>query len=163
MLIPVPKSTTTQASPKALVGGDRVDKAVGADLQRIVDANRHPSLDARPDRQAVSIKVALGQLLILGAERRHHGGDADGVEIVEGHPAEGQEPGDPLGQLVAGRPRTGLEAPVLGQPIVVEGAEVGLGVADVDREKHGRRLCCLASGRTALRDPGLTPEHRRGG
>ena len=46
-------------------------------------------------------------------------------------------PGDPLGQLVAGRPRPGLEAPVLDQALAVEGAEVGLGVADVDREQHG--------------------------
>ena len=47
-------------------------------------------------------------------------------------------PGDPLGQLVAGRPGAGLEAPVLDQALAVEGAEVGLGVADVDREEHGR-------------------------
>ena len=51
--------------------------------------------------------------------------------------AEGEHAGDPLGQLVAGRPGAGLEAPVLDQALAVEGAEVGLGVADVDREEHG--------------------------
>ena len=119
-----------------VVGGDRVDEAVGADLERVVDPDRHPGLHPGPDRQALGLQVALGQLLVLGPERRHHRGDADRVEVAEAHPAEREEAGDPLGQLVAGRPRAGLEAPVLGEALAVEGAEVGLGVADVDREEH---------------------------
>ena len=58
-------------------------------------------------------------------------------------PAEREQAADPLGQLVAGRAGAGLEAPVLDQALAVEGAEVGLGVADVDREQHAgdyRRL-----------------------
>ena len=43
---------TTQALAEALVGGDRVDQAVGADLERVVDPDRHPGLDPGPDRQA---------------------------------------------------------------------------------------------------------------
>ena len=52
-LIPVPKSTTTQALAEAVVGGDRVDQAVGADLERVVDPDRHPGLHAGPDQQAL--------------------------------------------------------------------------------------------------------------
>ena len=125
---------------EAVVGGDRVDEAVGADLERIFDPDRHPGLQAGADGQALRVQVAPRQLLELAAQRRHHRGDADGVDLAERHPTEGEEAGDSLGQLVAGRPRPGLEAPVLGELLALEGAEMGLGVADVDREKHGSRL-----------------------
>ena len=127
-----------------------------------------------PTVRQLGVEVALGQLLVLGAERRHDRGDADGVDVVEADPAEREQAGDPLGQLVAGRPGAGLEAPVLDQALAVEGAEVGLGVADVDREQHraiiaadwlgGQRArFCIGSRRERppLRDPGLAPEHRR--
>jgi hypothetical protein len=80
----------------------------------------------------LSIRIGI-PVFELAAERRHHGGDADGVDLLEGHPRKREEAGDPLRQLVAGRPRAGLEAPVLGQLLAREGAEMGLGVADVDR------------------------------
>ena len=68
-----------------VVGGDRVDEPVGADFERVVDPDRHPGLDPGPDRQAARRRqVALGQLLVLGAERRHHRGDADRVDVAEG-------------------------------------------------------------------------------
>ena len=136
-LIPVPKSTTTQASLESLVGGDRVDQAVGADLERVVDADRHPGLQPGTDGQALGVEVALGELLELGAERWHDGGDADGVDFAERHPTEGEKPGDALGQLVSRRPRASLKAPVLDQALAIEGTEVSLGVADVDRKEHG--------------------------
>ena len=66
-----------------LVGGDGVDQAVGADLERVVDPDRHPGLDPGRDQQAVGVEVALGQLLVLAAERRHDRGDADRVDLVE--------------------------------------------------------------------------------
>ena len=88
-------------------------------------------------RKVANRQVALGQLLVLGAERRHDRGRADGVDFAEGHAAEAEHAADPLGELVAGRSGAGLEAPVLGESVAVEGAEVGLGVADVDREQHG--------------------------
>ena len=121
---------------EALVGGDRVDEPVGADLERVVDPDRHPGLHPGPDREEPGVEVALGQLLVLGAERRHDRGDADRVDVVEADPAEREQAADPLGQLVTGRPGAGLKAPVLDQALAVEGAEVGLGVADVDCEQH---------------------------
>ena len=121
---------------EALIGGDGVDETVGADLERIVDPDRHPGLDPGTDREEAGFEVALGELLVLGAERRHDRGDADGVDIVEAEPAEREHAGDPLGELVAGRPGAGLEPPVLNEALAVEGAEVGLGVADVGREQH---------------------------
>ena len=58
------------------------------------------------------------------------------VDFGERHLAEREEPVDALGQLIAGGTRAGLEAPVLDQLLAGEGAEMGLGVADVDREQH---------------------------
>ena len=37
---------------EAVVGGDGVDEAVGAELERVVEPDRHPGLDARADDQA---------------------------------------------------------------------------------------------------------------
>jgi hypothetical protein len=39
-------------------------------------------------------------------------------------------------ELVAGRLAIGREAPVLDELLPVEGADVRLGIADVDREEH---------------------------
>jgi len=125
---------------EALVGGDRVDQAVGADLERVVDPDRHPALHAGADGQALGLEVALGHPLELAAERRHHRGDDDRVDVAEVHLAEVEEAGDPLAQLVAGRAGAGLEAPVLDQLLAFEGAEVSLRVSDVDSEQHARRI-----------------------
>ena len=163
--------------PEALVGGDRVDEAVGPDLERVLDPDRHPGLHAGADRQALGFEIALGELLELTAERRHDRGDADGVDIAEGHPAEREEAGDPLGQLVAGRARAGLEAPVLDQVLALEGAQVGLRVSDVDGEQHRRIIAAgdwprgqVGAGphridpdeRPPLHHPRLAPIDRRG-
>ena len=139
MLIPVPKSTTTQASAEALVGGDRVDQAIGADLERVVDADRHPGLHPRPDRQAGERRDSAWSSCSNWVPS---GGTTEETQTASTSandmPQRAKQAGDPLGQLVAGRPRAGLKAPVLDQALAVEGAEVGLGVADVDREEHGR-------------------------
>ena len=62
------------------------------------------------------------------------------LEVGEADAAEREHAGDPLGQLVAGRSGAGLKAPVLDQALAIEGAEVGLGIANVDREQHGASL-----------------------
>ena len=135
-LMPVPKSTTTQAAADAVEGGDRVDEAVRADLVGVVDPNRHARLDPGPDLQEARVEVALRHPLVLGAERRHHRGDRDRVDPAALDPAQGEQAGDALGDLIAGRAGDGSKAPVLDQLGAVEGAEVRLGVADVDSEKH---------------------------
>jgi hypothetical protein len=55
-VVAVPKSTTMQVLMVALVGGDRVHDAVGADLLRVVVEDRHAGLDARPDHQRLGVK-----------------------------------------------------------------------------------------------------------
>ena len=51
-VIAVPKSTTMHGAADALEGGDGVDEAVGAELARVVDADRHPGLACRARRRA---------------------------------------------------------------------------------------------------------------
>ena len=55
-------------------------------------------------------------------------------------PAQAEQAADVDRQLVARRLAVGREAPVLDQLGAVEGADVSLGVADVDREQHRGRL-----------------------
>ena len=135
-LIPVPKSTTTQAPPKPVVGGDGVDEPVGADLVGVVDPDRHPGLHARGDRQAGRVEVAGGHRLVLAPSGGTTEETHERVDIAGLDPTQREQARDPLGDLVAGRARDGAKAPVLGQLGAAEGAEVGLRVADVDREEH---------------------------
>jgi hypothetical protein len=142
---------------EAVVGGDRVDEPVGADLIRVVDPNRHPGLDPRTDRETGGVEVALGHRFVLVPEWRHDRGHRHRVYRLELEPAEGEEAGDPLGELVAGRPGTGLKSPMLGERAVLERAEMRLGVADIDREQH---VPAIIAG-TTRRDPPLRVRSRR--
>ena len=56
---PGPEVDDDAGLAEALVGGDRVDEAVGADLERVLDLDRHPGLDPGPDEQASRLQVAL--------------------------------------------------------------------------------------------------------
>ena len=69
---------------EALVGGDRVDQPVGADLVRVVDPDRHPGLHAGPDGQAVGRR---GSARSAPRTRRPSGGTTeetiDRVDLAE--------------------------------------------------------------------------------
>ena len=115
-LMPVPKSTDDAGLAEALVGGDRVDEAVGADLERVVDPDRHPGLHPGADRQALGV---AGSARSSCSYWLPSGGTTEETQTAstspKAIPREREEAGDPLGQLVAGRPGAGLEAPVLDQ------------------------------------------------
>ena len=51
-------------------------------------------------------------------------------------PVQREQVGDRRGELVGGGAGNGAQAPVAPELLAVEGTEVGLGVADVDREQH---------------------------
>ena len=80
----MPKSTTMQAPPNAVVGGDRVDEPVGAELARVVDADRHAGLRARGRRRACR---GRGSARPSRSTRARAAGTVeetiDGVEVVE--------------------------------------------------------------------------------
>ena len=82
----------------------------------------------------------------------------------EAQALEREQVGDRRRQLVRGRAGDRGQPPVAGELLALEGAEVGLGVADVDREQHRRgiiqppRLGCAAMPDAKLYViPGLTP------
>ena len=57
---------------KHVVRGYRIRDAVGADLARVVDLDRDPSLGSGLDNHRRKAKVPLGHLANLLRQRRHH-------------------------------------------------------------------------------------------
>ena len=135
------RSRRTREAAEALADRDRVDEPVGADLARVVVADRHAGPGAGADGEHLVAEVALGHRRPLGLELGHGRGDDRGVELVEPVAAQLEQVAQRGAELVGGRLAHGGKAPVLEQLLAVEGPEVGLGVADVDREQHGRALC----------------------
>src|SRR6185437_9337188 len=122
---------------EASAQGNRVDEPVGADLAGIVVADRHAGLQARTDDEHLVPEIALGHGSPFGLQVGHGGGDDRAGEVREGDAAQLQEVAERGPKLVGGGLAHGGKAPVLDQVIAAEGAEVGLGVADVDDEEHG--------------------------
>ena len=55
----------------ALARGDRVRDPVGADLARVVVADRHARRDARAEHEQLGARPAIGEALVLALQRRH--------------------------------------------------------------------------------------------
>ena len=136
-LVQVPKSTTTQAPAEPLVGSDGVDEAVGADLVRVVDADRHPGLQPGPDREEDGVDVALASAARTPSPS---GGTTDETMAASRSPSPAARASRPAMRSPArrrSRPARVWKRQCWARSLAVEGAEVGLGVADVHREKHG--------------------------
>ena len=128
----------------ALVGRDRVDEPVGADLARVVHPDRHPGPHARADHRHLVPEVALGHRGPLRPQLRHGRGEDRRVEVVEAEVAQREQVAQRGAELVRGGLAHGGEAPVVDQLLPAEGAQVGLRVADVDDEEHDAGLCSRA-------------------
>ena len=137
----MPKSTTTQRVADPIVGGDRVDEPVGADLARVVDPDRHPGADRRADDQHLVAEVALGHRGPLLGELRHGRGDDRAVDVGERQPAQ-RRAGSTAPRRArrrSTRARWRTASARRARLAVGEHAEVRLGVADVDDEQHRGR------------------------
>jgi hypothetical protein len=84
-------------------------------------------------------QVALGHRRPLRPEVGHGRGDDRSGEVLERHVAQGEQVAQRRAELVGRRFAHGREAPVLDKPVLREGPQVRLGVADVDDEEHGAR------------------------
>src|SRR5262249_687925 len=80
--------------------------------------------------------VPLAESLVLRSELRDHGRDDCSIERVEAQPIQLQEMGDRASQLIGGGARHRAQAPVARELGALERPDVGLRVADVDREQH---------------------------
>jgi hypothetical protein len=121
-----------------VVAGHRVDEAVRADLARVLVADRHARAQAGTDDGDVVAEVALAHRHPLRPQLRHRRGHDRGVHVLEGEAAQREQAAQGGRQLVAGRVAHGREAPVLHELLAAERAHVGLRVAGVDDEEHGR-------------------------
>src|SRR4051812_8644295 len=134
-----------------VVGGDRVDEPVRADLAGVVVAQRHPGLHAGADHEHLVAQIARGHVPPLGPELGHRRGDDRRADVREAHAAQLEQRGEPRAELVGRRLADRGEAPVLEQLGPLEGPEVGLGVADVDDEEHAPAKYRRAGRATFLR------------
>ena len=87
-VVAVPKSTHTAEPAEALADRDRVDEPVGADLARVVVADRHAGLRARPDGEHLVAEVARGHRGPLGLQLRNGRGDDRASQVREGVSAQ---------------------------------------------------------------------------
>ena len=71
---------------EALPDRDRVDEPVGADLARVVVADRHAGARARADHEHLVAEVAARHRGPLGLQLGHRGGDDRGVQLGEAQP-----------------------------------------------------------------------------
>src|SRR3954453_10278061 len=96
-----------------LVGRDRVDEPVGAELARIVDPDRHPRPPPRADDEQFAPEVPPADLAPLDREGGHGRGDDRRVEVGELEPPQAEQAGQLARQLVRGLVADRPEAPVL--------------------------------------------------
>jgi hypothetical protein len=89
--------------------------------------------------------MALAEPLVLGLEARHDRRQDQARDRAPLELAELQRPGERQCQLVGGRVAAGGEPPITDQLGAREGADVGLGVADIDREQL-RPIVATAAG-----------------
>ena len=66
-----------------VIAGDRVHQAVGPELVRVLEQDRHPGLGAGADDQRLALQIALEHVAVLGHQPRHHGGHRLAVDLVE--------------------------------------------------------------------------------
>ena len=71
--VEVPKSTTIDGRAVALLRGDRVDDPVGADLARVVVADRDAGLDARADDEERRVRPPFAASRSHSRIERRHG------------------------------------------------------------------------------------------
>jgi hypothetical protein len=103
-LTAVPKSTEMTGPPTRSNAGHGVDEPVGAELARVVDADRHPGADPGPHRPHVVGQVPPAHLEPLGLERRHGARDDRAREVGEPDAAQLEEVQQRRAELVGGGP-----------------------------------------------------------
>ena len=132
--VEVPKSTTTAGAPWRSPRCDGIRDPVGADLARIVVANRHARRDARPEHEQLDARPPLGERLVLAHELRHRRAEHDPVERLEVDERAKQH-----GELVAGVPPDSVPTRNCSASRRRRRARRRSACCRVDREQHSSR------------------------
>lgn len=102
-----------QRPAKQFMGGNRVDKAVSADLAWAVHDDFHVQIDRRiTDNHRFDIEITSTQGLEAEFRSRNHGGDNRPRNRILGHARQAKEMMQPYSQFVCGPFRRGRTAPL---------------------------------------------------
>ena len=127
------------------VRGDGVERAVGADVLRLVDVERdRPGRRALARDQRLDLEIFAGEHFEIVQRARHDGADDHRVDVGLGIAFELEQLVQPDGILVGGPPRVGRDPPARLDLAPVDQREDEVGVAGVDGEQHGRALAAHA-------------------
>src|SRR5262249_51211678 len=109
---------------------------IRTDLAWAVVADRHSGPRARSDGVRLVAEIAARHGSPLRLQLRNRRGDDRGIDVLEVETAQGEQVAQGSAELVGRGLAHRGKAPVLVQRLVLEGAEMSLGVADVDRKEH---------------------------
>ena len=126
-----------EAAAEALVRGDAVDDAIGADLARVLVEDRHAGADARADHERLVAERATHEVEHRLGERGHDARDDRGLHVRGLHVAHREQLAEDDGVLVGGPPAARLDAELVDQRVAaVEEPVDDVRVPDVDGEQH---------------------------
>ena len=112
--------------------GDPVGDAIGADLARVVDQDRHAAVDRRLEHQRHAAEVLADHGDQRPGQRRHDRRDDDAGDVALADLVAFAEVGDEDAELV-GRPLADRrQAPGVDERLAAKHADHDVGVADVD-------------------------------
>ena len=116
-----------------LIGGDRVDDAVGADFRGMLVKERHARVHAAVDVQRRQAEIAPGHRHDGAGERRHHRAQHDAVDAIRIQRAMLEQLRYPDADFVRRALAQRGEAPAFDERAPLEDTEHDVRVADVNR------------------------------
>jgi hypothetical protein len=122
-----------------VVARDGVGDAVGADLARVLDEDRHAGPDPGPHDERLAPEGSPHELQHRLGERGDDARDDGRLDGVGGHAVHREKRSKLHGVLVGRAPARALDAELVRKALSFEETEDDVGVADVDRKEHGSR------------------------
>ena len=120
-----------------LMGGDGVERAVGADAARLLDIELDaPVRDSLPGNERLDLEIFGREHLEIVERAGHHRADDDRFDIVARKPFELQQLMQPDRILIRGAPGIGRDPPARTDDAVLDEREDKVRIAGIDGEEH---------------------------